>query len=270
MVFPQIQLVVFDWAGTTVDHGCFAPVAAFIESFARFDVESTGAQARAPMGLHKKDHLRAIASMPEVARQWRSVHHRDWNEEDIDSLFAEHFVPLQLESAVRHSQLVPGLLSCVEELRAGKIKIGTSTGYFRGAADRVYAFAAEQGYCPDNNVCADDVVAGRPAPWMVYRNMERLQVYPPQAVMKIGDTVPDIEAGRNAGVWSVGVTHTSSEVGCTAEELGSLRREELERRIQAARQTFVAAGAHFVVDSVACLAKLVERVNHGLQDGQQP
>lgn len=30
-----IQGVIFDWAGTTVDFGCFAPVSAFAEAFAR-------------------------------------------------------------------------------------------------------------------------------------------------------------------------------------------------------------------------------------------
>lgn len=29
----KIQAVIFDWAGTTIDYGCFAPVEAFITSF---------------------------------------------------------------------------------------------------------------------------------------------------------------------------------------------------------------------------------------------
>ena len=270
MAYPPIQLVVFDWAGTTVDHGCFAPVAAFIESFARFGVRITSEQARGPMGLHKKDHLQAIAGIPEVADHWRGVHDRDWNERDIDCLFGEHFVPLLLESAVQHSRVVPGLLQCVDDLRAAKLKIGTSTGYFREAAERVYAFAGEQGYKPDNNVCADDVLSGRPAPWMIFRNMERLGVYPPQSVIKVGDTLPDIEEGLNAGVWSVGVTHTSSDVGCTAEELASLNPAELDRRIHAAQQKLTSAGAHFVIDSVADLPELIERVNQSMHEGEKP
>ena len=30
----KIKCVIMDWAGTAVDYGCFAPVAAFIEAFA--------------------------------------------------------------------------------------------------------------------------------------------------------------------------------------------------------------------------------------------
>ena len=30
----KIECIIMDWAGTAVDYGCFAPVAAFIEAFA--------------------------------------------------------------------------------------------------------------------------------------------------------------------------------------------------------------------------------------------
>jgi len=29
----KLQAVIFDWAGTTVDYGCFAPVTVFVEVF---------------------------------------------------------------------------------------------------------------------------------------------------------------------------------------------------------------------------------------------
>ena len=267
---PQIQLVVLDWAGTTVDYGCYAPVAAFVESLARFGIDVTPKQAREPMGLHKKDHLRALLSMETIASQWRVAHGRDWQESDVETLFNDQFVPLQLEVAVRHSRVVPGLLTCVDQLRTREIKLGTSTGYFRAAAEQVYATAQQQGYTPDWNVCADDVPSGRPAPWMIYRNMERLQVFPPHHVLKIGDTVPDIQEGRNAGVWSVGVTHTSSEVGCTEAEFAALDDQERERRVNAARQTLTDAGAHWVLDSVADLPDAIQRVDRQLQDGRRP
>ena len=30
----KIECVIIDWAGTAVDYGCFAPVAAFLKAFA--------------------------------------------------------------------------------------------------------------------------------------------------------------------------------------------------------------------------------------------
>src|SRR6202035_5805492 len=69
----DIQLVVFDWAGTTIDHGSLAPLAAFIEAFAQHDVAVSAEEARGPMGLHKKDHIRTMLEMPAVAQRWRQA-----------------------------------------------------------------------------------------------------------------------------------------------------------------------------------------------------
>jgi phosphonoacetaldehyde hydrolase len=254
---PKIRLVVFDWAGTTVDHGSLAPLAAFIQAFAQEGVEVSAAEARAPMGLHKLDHLRALLTDPAIARRWRDVHGRDPDPSDLERLY-QHYLPLQLEVIDQHCGLVPDLLSCVERLRQRGIRIGATTGYFRAAAERVYREARAQGFEPDCCVCAEEVREGRPAPWMIFRIMETLRVYPPGAVVKVGDTVPDIEEGLNAGVWSVGVAQTGNEVGCTEEEFASLSSAHRLARLQQARQTLYAAGAHAVIDSVTGLTQLLD------------
>jgi phosphonoacetaldehyde hydrolase len=265
----NIRLVVFDWAGTTIDHGCCAPVAAFVETFARHGVAVTPAEVRGPMGLDKKDHLRALLQTPELAERWRRAHGRYGDEQDVESLYRE-FVPCQLEVIGRYSQLAPGLLDCVAELRRAGIWIGATTGYFAEAAERVYEAAARQGFVPDYCVCAEDVPAGRPAPWMLYRIMEALDVYPPAAVVKVGDTVPDIGEGRNAGAWSVGVTRTSSEVGCTEDEFDALSGPERQGKLAAARRKLLAAGAHAVFESVADLPTFLQGLSARLRAGEMP
>ncbi len=238
----SIRLVIFDWAGTTVDHGCFAPVIPFVEALAQFGVEITLDEAREPMGLGKRDHLKALSQTPRIGHLWQARHGRGWTEEDLDRIYQEQFIPRQLASVRDHCELIPGLLDVVAWLRSRGIKIGTSTGYFAEAARLTYAAAAEQGYTPDHNVTPGDVPAGRPAPWMIYRNMEALGVYPPSAVVKIGDTVPDIDEGLAAGVWSIGVTHTGSDVGLTAKDFASLGPADRQARIDRARQRLVTAG----------------------------
>jgi phosphonoacetaldehyde hydrolase len=260
----EVRLVVFDWAGTTVDHGCFAPVAGFVRTFARHGVEVTAYQARGPMGLQKRDHLLAMLRNPEVARRWRDTHGRDWTEADVERLYQD-FVPLQMEVLDEHSRLVPGLPDCVAELRRRGILIGGTTGYFHEAAERVYRLAERQGFVPDSNMCAEDVPEGRPAPWMMFRVMEALRVYPGAAVVKVGDTVPDIGEGLNAGVWSVGVTGSGSEVGCSAEELAALPHEERRTRLAAARRMLLDAGAHAVIDSLAELPPLIDAISERLR-----
>jgi phosphonoacetaldehyde hydrolase len=265
----EVRLVVFDWGGTTVDHGCFAPAAALVAALARRGLSVTPAEARGPMGLGKKDHVRALLRAPAVAERWRRLHGGGPTEADVEAVYAD-LVPLLLEGIDAHSGLVPGLLGCVAELRRRGLRVGGTTGYFRSAANRAAAAARRQGFAPDCSVCAEDVPAGRPAPWMLFRNMEALGVYPPAAVVKVGDTVHDVEEGRNARAWSVGVTRTSSEVGRTEAELAALPAAERQALLGAARDKLLGAGAHAVLESVAELPGLLDALNARLRAGDQP
>ncbi len=271
MVKPQgaLKLVIFDWSGTTVDFGSFAPVAAFVQTFHSAGIEVSVAEARRPMGIHKKEHLRAMLRSPEIAQRWLVTHGRPWSEADVDRLY-EVVTPRQLESLDQHSGLTPGLLECLATLRQRGLKVGGTTGYFRAAALRVQEAARIQGYIPDLSVCADEVPRGRPAPWMIYRVMEGLDVYPPSAVVKVGDTLVDIAEGRNAGVWSLGIVDSSSEMGCTQQELAALPREELSARRQAIAGRFLQAGAHGVVETLARLPALLDHIEHAMEQGEKP
>ena len=71
-----LKMVVLDWAGTTVDFGCFAPAGVFVRVFAEMGVEISMREAREPMGLHKRDHIRAISHMERVAAAWVEQHSR--------------------------------------------------------------------------------------------------------------------------------------------------------------------------------------------------
>ena len=266
----RIRLVVFDWAGTTVDHGCFAPVRPFVEAFAALRVTISAEEARGPMGLHKKDHVRALLSLPAVAERFRAAHGRAPGEDDVVRLYEKEFVPRQMGALSGAGRLVPGLLDAVAWLRGRGVRIGSSTGYFRDALEAVAAEAASRGYAPDFAFCPSDVAAARPAPWMIFRNMEAAGVFPPSAVLKVGDTIPDVGEGRNAGVWTSGVARTGSEVGLTEEDLAALPPKEQARRVESARRTLLSAGAHFVIDSVADLPRLVPEIDARLARGERP
>lgn len=265
----DIQLVIFDWAGTTVDFGSCAPAAAFTRVFADHGVTVTDAVSRGPMGANKRDHMVAMLSVPEVAAQWRAVHGRDWGEADVDVMYRE-FIPVQLEAIRRHAALVPDLPGVVETLRARGVRIGGTTGYFRQAADAVLELATAAGFAPDANVCADDVPEGRPAPWMIFRVMERLGVYPPAHVVNVGDTVADIKAGLAAGCWSVGVCDSSSVTGLSESEFRALSAADKSAKLAATAAVFRDAGCHAVIPSLADLPSLIGRINGLLETAPHP
>ncbi len=255
----SIKMVVLDWAGTTLDFGCLAPSGAFVRAFAKRGLVVTIAEARAPMGLHKKDHLREMLRSERIGRAWEAERGRAWLESDVDDLY-RLVTPMQVAAAALHSELVPNLLGDVQKLRDDGIKIAGSTGYFVEAANVCYARSAEQGYVPDFTICADEVPAGRPAPWMIFRCMEAMGIYPPSAVAKVGDTVVDIRDGLNAGVWSIGVVDSSNEMGLSVLEFESLSSEDREDRRSRIRKRFRDVGAHAVVDTLTGLPAALARL----------
>ena len=264
-----VKLVILDWAGTTLDYGCYAPAVVFIEVYRRHGVEITMKQARRPMGLHKRDHIKAISQMEEVAEAWTQVHGRSITEQDIDAMFIE-FQPLQLACLADYADLIPGTLETVAALRERGIAIGSTTGYFFEAMELIKKEAARRGYVPDSSVCATQVPAGRPHPWMVLQNMFNTGIYPPEAVVKVGDTKPDIGEGLNAGVWTVGLAKTGNEMGLNREEIEALDAETRERKLAQAREGLARSGAHYVVDTIADLLPIIDDVDARLARGERP
>jgi phosphonoacetaldehyde hydrolase len=261
-----LRAVILDWAGTTVDYGCFAPAVVFQEVYRRRGVEVTIEEARGPMGVHKKDHIRLVSQMESVAEQWSRAHGRRPNEEDVEAMYAD-FVPLQIACLARYADLIPGTLEAVADFRRRGLKIGATTGYSDDMMKVLHAEAARQGYVPDSSVCATQVPAGRPAPWMCFQNAMNLQVYPMEAFVKIGDTLPDIAEGLNAGMWTIGITKTGNEMGLTEEEVASLDPEVRADRLSRASERMREAGAHFVAESIGEVPALLEEINARLRAG---
>jgi phosphonoacetaldehyde hydrolase len=264
-----IKAVILDWAGTTVDYGCCAPAKVFMQVFAEHGVDITVEQARAPMGLLKRDHIRQITQMAPVAAQWQTVHGQLPGQDDIDHLYSD-FIPRQLAILADYADPIPGALALVAELRQRGIKIGSTTGYNHEMMEVLAPEAARRGYKPDAWVCSSDVPAGRPYPWMMYANATALDVYPPEAVVKIGDTIPDIDEGLNAGAWTIGVTLSGNEIGLTEQEVAALPEGALAPRLESVRRRMAAAGAHAVVDGAWDCLPAIEDITKQLARGEKP
>ena len=253
----MIETVIFDWAGTTVDYGCFAPVHAFIQAFAHFGVPVTVEETRRPMGMLKRDHIRAMLRMERIAAQWRRVHGRAPSEEDAEALYAR-FEPGLMSILGGFASPKPFAAEAAAELRAMGVKIGSTTGYTDAMMEVVVPQAARQGYAPDFWISPDGVGGkGRPSPYMVFENLKALGVSSVRCAVKVGDTVSDILEGCNAGVWSVGVVEGSSELGMSREEWQALSAEDQRSAARRTEQTFRRAGAHFVIQNLSQLPALV-------------
>lgn len=246
------DLVIFDWAGTMVDFGCRAPIAAYVEAFARRGVPLEEAAARADMGIAKVDHVRALLARPEVAAAWIAACGRPSGEADVEALMAD-LGPLMRDAAAVASELIPGAAETVRALRARGLRIGSSTGYTREMMGPVLARAAAQGYAPDHLVCAGETPQGRPSPLMIYKACAELGVWPLGRVIKVDDAEAGIAEGRAAGCYTVGVAASGNAVGLSLEAFQALGAEDREQRLAVARAALLEAGADAVIDTVADL-----------------
>ncbi|MFC5648025.1 phosphonoacetaldehyde hydrolase [Paenibacillus solisilvae] len=257
--YNRIKAVIFDWAGTVIDYGCFAPMNAFIQSFEDAGVPITIREAREPMGMLKWDHIQALTKMDRVKNQWIDKYGSEPVDEDIDQLYSS-FEATLMKSLRTFTDPIPGVVETVARLREAGMKIGSTTGYTKGMMEVVAPEAKRKGYAPDYMIASDEVKAGRPYPYMIFQNLIELGVYPTQSVIKVGDTVSDIHEGRNAGVWTVAVVKGSSELGLTKAEVDSMNEVELSEKMDQTRRTFEKAGADFIIGSIDQLPTVIEEL----------
>ncbi len=130
--------------------------------------------------------------------------------------------------------------------------------------------ARKNGYAPDCIVCPDEVPAGRPYPWMCYENATRLGVYPMQAMVRVGDTVVDIEEGLNAGMWTVGLSMTGNLLGLKNSDVKSLPAREKNDARQRIENQLYQGGAHYVIDGIWDLPKILDDINFRQAQGGRP
>lgn len=265
MEMNRIQMIVFDWAGTTTDYGGIAPSVVFDRVFRNAGIHLTKEEINRPMGMEKKAHIRELLSSESGNRQWKELHGGPWTEADVETLYQE-FEKILYEIVAEYSTPIPGVVETVKKLRESGLKIGSTTGYTSHMMGQVTARAAELGYEADCVVTPDVTGASRPTPFMLYECMRRLNVYPPCAVAKVGDTIVDIQEGKNAGAWSIGILTGSNLLGLAQGEYEAMAPDELECRKQEATKRYLEAGADLVIDSIRDLPVAVAEINRQMAE----
>lgn len=256
----NIEAVIFDWAGTTVDYGCFAPVQVFVEVFRHVGIEPTMDEVRKPMGMLKRDHIKTMLQMDRIHGLWLEKYGREVTEEDIDEMYSYYEEKL-LSILNQYAEPKPYVLDVIDGLRKMGIKIGSTTGYTDEMMAIVTREAKAAGYEPDAWFSPNAVGnMGRPYPFMVFKNMEVLKISDVRNVIKVGDTVSDIKEGKNAGAISVGVLEGSSEMALTEAEYEALSENEKEELLTKVTERFKEAGADYVIRNMGELIPLIENL----------
>ncbi len=267
MSYP-IKAVIFDWAGTMVDFGCMAPVEALIDAFAAHGVHITAAQARRDMGRAKLDHVAAILADPAVAAAWEAARGAPPTTADTHAIYCA-LEPLIEAAATRCADLIPGAAAVAADLGRQGVKIGSGTGYTRQMMSGILPRAAEQGYAPSVVVCAGETASGRPAPLMAWKALVELDAWPAQACIKVDDATVGIEEGRLAGCWTIGLAASGNGVGLSLAEYEALDETDRRARVAASAATLTAAGADYVIETVAHIRPVLGEIAARIRAGER-
>lgn len=206
-----IALVVFDIAGTTLhDESNVAKV--LQQTIQLAGVAVTLEQVNEVMGYAKPYAIRYL-----LQQQQDSRYSDDAVIQELHSRFvADMKAHYASNPAVREKE---GVSAVFAALKAKGIKIALDTGFDRAITEVILERVGwkQQGLV-DAVATSDEVAFGRPYPYMIYQIMEELEIRSIQSVVKVGDTISDLEEGTNAGCrYVVGVT------------TGAYTREELEK-----------------------------------------
>lgn len=256
----KIEAVIFDWAGTTVDFGSFAPVQAFIEAFQQFGIVPSVDEVRQPMGMLKWNHIESMMKMPRIFDLWCQTHGREFNNDDVDAVYAASEIAI-MKILKDFAEPKPFVLETVTKLRQKNIKIGSTTGYTDEMMSIIVPNAKQNGYSPDF-WCSPNAVnnIGRPYPYMIFKNMQTLNLMNVGSIVKVGDTTSDIAEAKNAGVIAVGVIEGSSIMGLSEQEFNQLTSAEKTAEAARVTQIYQQHGADFVINNMAELVALIEKI----------
>ncbi len=186
----RVDLVIFDLGGTTVRVEHFVPEA-FREALRRYSVDPTAAEISAVRGRSKQEAIAEIL-------QTRGI--TESKQPTLTGAIFEAFRKVlteKIETEPINPIAQPDRV--FSSLQARGIRVAITTGFDQMTAKRL---VRRMGWTDkiDALISAEDVPAGRPAPYMIFRAMERTGTWQMKRTAVVGDTEMDLSAAENAGV----------------------------------------------------------------------
>lgn len=180
------RAVLFDLDGTLVDSHKII-VQSFDEALNFFGIHQATEAIEATIGKPLP------ASYRELTQQ-----------EDIEKFCLKHDeIQRELLPTI---EAFPGVVEVLEEIRSSGLRMAVVTARTSGTRTILDAIGVKA--MIENLVTGNDVSHHKPDPEGINKVLAEMKIRPDKAIM-VGDTPPDIGAGKNAGVLTVGATYGS-------------------------------------------------------------
>jgi phosphonatase-like hydrolase len=202
----MIRMAIFDMAGTTVNEDNLVYKAvreAINEKGFDFTLEEVLAEGA---GKEKLQAIKSVLAIKNIS-----------NDQLAAEIFKRFLMLLDEAYSTQPITEQHNATTVFHALKQKGILVVMNTGYDRNTAEAlIKKIGWVKGVDFDGLVTASDVKENRPRPDMIIRAMHQLGIADANDVIKVGDSIIDIEEGRNAGCrFSIGITtgaHTFAQL----------------------------------------------------------
>ena len=271
----MIKACIFDLGGTIVDRYSLTPFIAFKGAFENKNINLCSSLIRQGGCLNKMDYINKICDNITIRAQWYNNYKREITPEDKNEIFRD-FSKIQAKQTIERMKIIPQTKKCVQYLKDNNILTGVTTPFDYEQTMRVKSILEVNNVHLDNYVsssCSD--LPGRPEPYMIHENMNKLNLDDPKRIIKIGDTFSGIQEGLNAGCLTIGVSRWSVYMAIDSyEEMMrldnvimngsnnySLNYHNQQEKIKKSGEILKGSGAHYVIDTLEELPGIIEHIN---------
>jgi phosphonoacetaldehyde hydrolase len=276
-VKPTFELKggLIDTAGTIVDPGSKAPCIIFQKAFAKKNILVNEKEIKKDMGIHKKEHIQKLLKMPAIHTQWKNYYKREPLAFDIEDIF-KTFEQLQENILPNYSVPIPHSLQTLQYLHSFfHLKFIANSGYTRSMLNNIF-YELEKNhikYPLEATIAVDELERGRPYPDGCWKAQDMLNIEHPWEMVKIGDTKADIQEGKNAEFWTIGLVKYSNEVGLNEQEIINMEKNKPNQLMELyykAGKTLWEASPDYVAFDIGFLPMIFHDINKKLKKGFFP
>ena len=143
----------------------------------------------------------------------KSLCHFNKCEKKFETIYTDYLNELViLNNSPEFNQPINGAVKTTNMLKELGYKIGITTFYNKNIFNVINKSLKQNGLVYDAVVCNNDVILGRPEPFMLYNITSQLNV-PTHKCIKIGESYLNVIEGKNAKVDTINVIDSSNDMG---------------------------------------------------------
>ncbi len=221
----KYSAVIFDLSGVLIDFGMHAPVIAIARAFNNHGIYINERHIRQNIGVNQERHMKALCNYTNSNNKFESIYTDYQNELVILHNHSEFATP------------VNGAVKTTNLLRQLGYKIGITTFYNKNVFSVIDKSLKQNGIVYDEVVCHNEVILGKPEPFMLYKMLNKLNL-PAGKCIKVGESHMNMVECLNAKMDSINVIDSSNIMGMdeqifddSCEIIKNIKRKEVINKL---------------------------------------